>query len=507
MTRQNRAVATGRDGYLGRTVQKSNVDITADPLCVADPPARPESFRNLANPRWLRLQERLWPRFARPPSAGPLHLSVSEKSVDDASEMFVSFASSAPSTAPEKRIGWQAAGGSAEEGGAADCVEPKAAGIPRGPSAGLPDGRGIETNGKLCLMSKENIALIVGATGLSGSYAARHLKAEGWTVVTLSRSAADLPWSDRHIAADLEDASGSAEALTAASDVTHVFFCTWSRQKSEEENVRVNALMIRNLFDGLEGAPIKHAALVTGLKHYLGSFDDYAKVKPYTPFLESSPRLPGLNFYYAQEDVLFEMAAKRGFTWTVHRPHTMIGFVVGNAMNMAVTLAVYASICKHTGAPFTFPGSPEQYNAVADVTDARILAKQLHWAATTGSAANMPFNTVNGDLFRWTWLWAQIADYFGLPVGDYPGHAQPLEAQMADAPAIWAEIVARHGLQDIPVGKLASWWHTDADLGRTLECFTDMTNSRTRGFAAYQQSSHSFFDVFDELRARRIIPS
>ena len=329
-------------------------------------------------------------------------------------------------------------------------------------------------------MKSKNIALIVGATGLSGSYTAQRLKQDGWTVVTVSRSAVDLDWSDRHIAVDLEDSAASKLALQAASDVTHVFYCTWSRQANEEENVRVNALMIENLFAGLADAPIQHAALVTGLKHYLGSFDDYAKVLPYTPFMESSPRLPGLNFYYAQEDVLFDHAAKRGFTWSVHRPHTMIGFVIGNAMNMAVTLAVYASICKHTGRPFVYPGSPEQYNAVADVTDARVLAEQLLWSATTPEAANMPFNT-------------------GQPV--------PLEQQMADAPAVWAEIVAKHGLQDIAVNKLASWWHSDADLGRTLECFTDMTNSRTLGFTAYQQSSHSFFDVFDELRARRIIPS
>ena len=356
-------------------------------------------------------------------------------------------------------------------------------------------------------MSTTNIALIVGATGLSGSYAGRHLKELGWTVVSLSRSAAALSWSDRHIAADLTDAAAAKAALAAASDVTHVFYCTWSRQADEEANVRVNAAMIRHLFDGIAEAPLRHAALVTGLKHYLGSFDDYAKVKPYTPFLESSPRLAGPNFYYAQEDVLFEMAARRGFAWSVHRPHTMIGFVIGNAMNMAVTLAVYASICKHTGRPFVFPGSPEQYNAVTDVTDARLLAQQLHWAATTPGAENLPLNTVNGDLFRWTWLWRQIADYFGLPVGAYPGHPVPLEGQMAGAPAIWAQIVAKHGLQDIPVDRLASWWHSDADLGRTLECFTDMTNSRTRGFAAYQNTPRSFFDVFDELRARRIIPA
>ena len=139
-------------------------------------------------------------------------------------------------------------------------------------------------------MTSKMIALIVGATGLSGSYTGRHLKEAGWTFVTLSRGAANLPFSDRHIAADLEDASASTAGLKAASDVTHVSYCTWSRRENEAENVRVNAAMIRNLFDGLADAPIRHAA------------------------------------------------------------------------------------------------------------------KQLHWAATTPGAANMPFNIVNGDLFRWTWL-------------------------------------------------------------------------------------------------------
>jgi len=356
-------------------------------------------------------------------------------------------------------------------------------------------------------MTANKIALIVGATGLSGSYTGRLLKEHGWTVVTMSRGDVDLDFSDRHIAADLKDAAGTRAALAAAQDVTHVFYCTWSREANEDENVRVNALMIRNLFEGIADAPIKHAALVTGLKHYLGSFDDYAKFTPYTPFLESSPRLPGPNFYYAQEDVLFEMAKKQGFNWSVHRPHTMIGLVIGNAMNMAMTLAVYASICKHTGQPFVYPGSPEQYNAATDVSDARVVAAQLMWAADTPEAANTPFNTVNGDIFRWTWLWQQIANYFGLEAAEYPGHPTPLETQMADGPAIWAEIVAKHGLQDIPVGKLASWWHSDADLGRDIECFTDMTNSRVLGYDTYQQTPASFTDVFDELRARKIIPS
>lgn len=42
-------------------------------------------------------------------------------------------------------------------------------------------------------MTAERTALIVGATGLSGSYAGRLLKANGWRVVSLSRGEAALP--------------------------------------------------------------------------------------------------------------------------------------------------------------------------------------------------------------------------------------------------------------------------------------------------------------------------
>ncbi len=349
-------------------------------------------------------------------------------------------------------------------------------------------------------------ALIAGATGLSGRYAARLFRSKGWHVTTLSRGTPGDTESDRHVAADLMDPAAVVTALAGLTDITHVFLCIWSMQANEAENVRVNKAMLVNLFAGLPTGPLRHIALVTGLKHYLGPFEAYASGKPYTPFLESQPRLPGLNFYYDQEDVVFAEAQHRNVTWSVHRPHTMIGVALGNAMNMGVTLAIYASICKATGRPFVFPGSTEQYNATIDVTDAAILAEQLHWAVSTPEAANMPFNIVNGDVFRWTWLWAQIADYFGLAVAPHPGRPTPLVAQMKDAGPVWSRLVEAHDLQAWDISKLASWWHSDADLGRTMECFTDMTNSRTRGFTSYSSTRESFYRVFDELRKTRIIP-
>jgi nucleoside-diphosphate-sugar epimerase len=266
--------------------------------------------------------------------------------------------------------------------------------------------------------------------------------------------------------------------------------------------------MLRNLLAALEGQnSVRHVALTTGLKHYLGPFEAYAKIKPDTPFREEQARLDYPNFYYEQEDILFESAKRNAFTWSVHRPHTVIGFAIGNAMNMGVTLAVYATICRVTGRPFVFPGSPEQYEGVTDVTDARLLARQLLWAATTPAAANEAFNIVNGDVFRWKRMWGVLASGIGVEAAPYPGHATPLAEQMRDAGPVWEEIVRRHGLERYTLESLASWWHTDADLGRTLETFTGMNKSRRFGFLDHQDSAESFLDVIERLRAERVIPA
>jgi len=251
---------------------------------------------------------------------------------------------------------------------------------------------------------------------------------------------------------------------------------------------------------------VRHVALVTGLKHYLGPFEAYAKVQPDTPFSEEQGRLPYENFYYVQEDVLFAAAERDGFSWSVHRPHTLIGWALGNAMNMGVTLAVYAAICRETGRKFRYPGSEQQWEAVTDVTDARLLADHLVWAATTPGAANQALNIVNGDVFRWRRLWPRLAAALDVEPAPFDGEPATLEEQMADAAEVWPEIVRRHGLRDIPVDVLASWWHTDADLGRTVETFTDMGKSRRLGFTGVRDTESSFTDLFARLRAERIVP-
>ena len=82
------------------------------------------------------------------------------------------------------------------------------------------------------------------------------------------------------VAADLRDDASVRSAL-AGVDPTHVFFCTWLRQPSEAENVRVNGGMMRHLFAALEaGKHLTHVALVTGTKQYLGPLRPTVKPRP-----------------------------------------------------------------------------------------------------------------------------------------------------------------------------------------------------------------------------------
>jgi nucleoside-diphosphate-sugar epimerase len=350
-------------------------------------------------------------------------------------------------------------------------------------------------------------ALVVGATGISGGNLVTRLLSDGWQVSGLSRRPDESTTGMRGLAADLLDPAAVAAAVKGTRP-THVFFTTWSRCATEAENCAINGAMLANLLGAVRGeGTVEHVALVTGLKHYLGPFEAYAKAQPDTPFSEEQARLPYQNFYYVQEDLLWAAAERDGFTWSVHRPHTLIGWALGNAMNMGVTLAVYAAICREIRRPFRFPGSKEQWEAVTDVTDARLLAEHLVWAATTPAAANTALNIVNGDVFRWRRLWPKLAEALAVESAPYSDAPEPLEQQMAGAEAIWPSIVHRHGLRDIPVNTLASWWHTDADLGRTIETFTDMGRSRRLGFDRVQDTLTSFTDIFAQLAAAKIVPS
>lgn len=355
----------------------------------------------------------------------------------------------------------------------------------------------------------KNSALVVGVSGIAGSNLAEELVAQGWVTYGLARNpnvgiAGVIP-----VVADLLDPIQLQEALADFAP-THVFFTAWVRGASEEENIQWNSALVRHVLKALSPKKsVQHVALVTGLKHYLGPFDAYAKsgILPLIPVKEEHPRLDLPNFYYAQEDEVYAAAIRDGFTWSIHRPHTIVGRAKGtNLMNIGTTLAVYASLCKAEGKPMIWPGSEAQWKGLSDVTDAKILAKQLVWASETPQAANQAFNVVNGDVFRWNQLWFELASWFGIEAIGYVDQPQPLEKQVQGKEALWENVATVHQLKVPALPQLISPWHTDLDLGRPLEVVTDMSKSRTLGFTAYQSTRDSFYALFQKLRDEQIIP-
>src|SRR5438270_4883812 len=89
-------------------------------------------------------------------------------------------------------------------------------------------------------------ALIAGVTGIVGNNLANQLLSNGWQVYGLARHpSADIKGVD-FIAADLLD---PIALRTAVADLkpTHVFITTRLRQPTEQENIRDNSAMVRNL--------------------------------------------------------------------------------------------------------------------------------------------------------------------------------------------------------------------------------------------------------------------
>jgi hypothetical protein len=70
----------------------------------------------------------------------------------------------------------------------------------------------------------------------------------------------------------------------------------------------------------------------------------------------------------------------------------------------------------------------------------------------------------------------------------------------------WRDLARRHNLSEPELDRVASWWHTDGDLGRNIEVVTDMGKSRDAGFTGYRRTFDAFIALFERYRADNLIP-
>ena len=351
-------------------------------------------------------------------------------------------------------------------------------------------------------MSVNNRVLVAGAQGVSGRAALEHWRAVPATkVVGLSRRPRPYEAGVEQISVDLLDAVDTRQKLSSIKDVTHIVFGAYVERATPSEKTKDNVAILKNLLDIVEETSpnLRHVTFYQGGKAYgadLGPFK--------TPAREDDPRLMPPNFYYDQEDFLRNRQRGKRWHWTALRPEAVCGFAVGNPMNLAMVIAVYATLSKELGLPLRFPGTEKAYRALYQLTSAHILAEASIWAAGSDAARNEVFNITNGDYFRWQHMWPRIAKMFGMETADPV--PMPLTQYMADKGSLWNSIVARYQLQPIPYEQVASWAFGDFIFNSGFDNVTSTIKARRAGFQDCIDTEEMFEAFFGELRSRRVIP-
>ncbi|GAA1856048.1 hypothetical protein [Brevibacterium marinum] len=77
---------------------------------------------------------------------------------------------------------------------------------------------------------------------------------------------------------------------------------------------------------------------------------------------------------------------------------------------------------------------------------------------------------------------------------------------MAGREQEWVDIAAKYGLKEDRLDRVASFWHTDSDLGIEVEVVADMTKSRLAGFTTYISTERAFLELFDRYEADGLVP-
>ena len=345
-------------------------------------------------------------------------------------------------------------------------------------------------------------AVVTGATGVVGRYLLGHLLEQGdWEVVAVSRRPPDVAGRYLHLPVDLLDPGDCRTKLGALHDVTHVFYCAFLQDPDPAKHVARNTAMLVNLVEVVEAASpgLAHVHLAEGTKWYgshLGPFT--------TPAKEWHPRHAGPNFYFDQQDWIETRQRGRRWTWSAVRPHAVCGFSVGSPMNLALAIAVYGSLCKPLGLPFSHPGPAENFHALYQLTDASLLAKAMVWMATAPQCANQAFNITNGDLVRWENLWPRLAAFFGVAPG--PQRHFSLRGVLADKAHVWDRLVAEHELQPHAYEQVAGWGFADFVFGSTWDIVSDVGKARRAGFCETVDSEDMLLGLLAQFRAGRIIP-
>lgn len=346
-------------------------------------------------------------------------------------------------------------------------------------------------------------ALIAGANGIIGRNLTTYLaQSDEWNVIATSRSLLNVHTSAKYVSLDLNDPEAIVQNKETLQNVTHVFYAAYTERTDPYEQVEANMALMENLFNGLEAikAPLERVLFIQGGKAYGAHLGIYK-----TPAKETDLRSITPNFYYNQEDFLRQASEGKPWNWTAIRPDIIIGFTLGNPMNLSNLIAVYASLCKEESIPMRFPGSQKAYDVLVNVTGVDVLNKSMNWAAQSDKAANEIFNITNGDIFRWHQAWKQFGEFFEVEIAEPQTFS--LSEYMPGKAGLWKQMVQKYGLQDYALDQLVQWGFGDFIFNVEHDAILDVNKARRFGFhEMHVDSIDNMISTFQKLKNQKIIP-
>src|SRR5271155_4586608 len=218
-----------------------------------------------------------------------------------------------------------------------------------------------------------------------------------WRIITAARRPAPTYRAQaaaHHISVDLMDREGTTKAFSSLDKVTDLVFAAYLEKPTMAETVEPNARMLKHTLAALaaRNVPLQRIVLAGGAKSYgfnLGGFNAPAK--------ESQPRLIAPIHYHQQEDITAAWSEKNGASWTVLRPHLVMGPSLNSPMNLVTSLATYAAMSRELGVPLRFPGRQAGWNTLQETTDAELFGRATLWALserrTKSSMSRMAMST------------------------------------------------------------------------------------------------------------------
>lgn len=93
---------------------------------------------------------------------------------------------------------------------------------------------------------------------------------------------------------------------------------------------------------------------------------------------------------------------------------------------------------------------------------------------------------------------------FDMPAG--PVKTMRLVEFMADKASLWDELVRRHGLRDAAFFRLTPWAYADTVFSRKWDNAISSVKINRHGFTEMIDSEDMMRRIFEDFRARRVIP-